>query len=76
MKTKTKNVQLLTALGLGLAMAIVICATGCTSGPLSSNLNHAPAGSDTAWRGGNHTQPVYTSPTVAPTTQTLTNAPD
>ena len=73
---KTINVRLLPVLGIGLSMAIVISVTGCTSGPFSSNLTHSPTSSDTTWRGDNHAQPVYTSPTVTPATQTLTKVPD
>ena len=59
-------------MGLGLLAAIVtIGMNGCSSGPLSSNLNHAPTDGNLTPGGEDQTQPVYTSPTVTPATTNL-----
>jgi len=57
---------------LSIGVSVVFLFTGCQSGPLSSDLNHSPNDSDSSWRGGNHTQPAFGSPTVTPANQTFT----
>jgi len=47
--------------------------TGCTSGPLSSNLNGSPPYDKPTWSGDDHTPPVYTSPTVTPAATNFSN---
>jgi hypothetical protein len=61
---KIKTGRLLLTMGLGLLAVIGI--NGCTSGPLSSNLSHSPTNDNSTFSGDNHTQPVYTSPTITP----------
>jgi|GEM_PF-4331382 len=72
---KPKKAHFLTALVIGLGLALINGVTGCTSGLLVSKLNHSPTGSDLAWREGNYTQPAYPSPTEASATAPLMNAP-
>jgi hypothetical protein len=75
---KIKAGRLFLALGLGLSMAAVITGTtGCTSGPFSSNRNQSPPYFQPTWSGDDHAMPVYTSPTVTPTTNNwpATNSP-
>jgi hypothetical protein len=73
---KIKAGRLFLVLGLGLSTAAVVTGiTGCTSGPFSSNLNQSPPYTKPTWSGDDHVPPVYTSPTVNPTTNNLSNAP-
>jgi hypothetical protein len=73
---KIKTGRLFRVLGLGLSMAAIITsATGCASGPFSSNLSHSPTDSQPTWSGDDHAMPVYTSPTVIPATNDLAKTP-
>ena len=75
---KTKAGSLFLALGLGLSMAAIVTSiTGCASGPFSSNLKQSPPDFKPTWSGDDHAMPVYTSPTVTPTTNNwpATNSP-
>jgi hypothetical protein len=56
-----KTGSLLVAPGLGL-LIVVAGITGCVNGPFSSSLNGSPPYTQSTVRGGDHTQPVYTSP--------------
>jgi hypothetical protein len=70
MKIKTGRWFLTIGSGL-LAAIVVIGMNGCSSGPLSSNLNHAPTDGTSTLNGEDQPQPVYTSPTVPPATTNL-----
>jgi len=69
---KIKAGRLFLALALGLSTAaMAVGATGCASGPFSSNLSHSPTDIPPTWNGDDHAMPVYTSPAVAPATTNL-----
>jgi hypothetical protein len=73
---KTKAGPLFLALALGLSTVVVVTGiTGCVNGPFTSNLNQSPPYDKPTWRGDDHAQPVYTSPTVTPATNNLANSP-
>jgi hypothetical protein len=75
---KIKAGYLFLALWLGLSTTVVFTGiTGCASGPFSSNLNQSPTDVKPTWSGDDHAMPVYTSPTVTPTTNNwpVTNSP-
>jgi hypothetical protein len=58
----------------GLALLIVVTGiAGCANDPFSSNLNGSPPYTQSTVRGGDHAQPVYTSPAD---NSTSTNLPD
>jgi hypothetical protein len=61
--------RLFLALCLGLSTAAVITGiTGCVGDRHSSNPNQSPPYFKSTWKGDEHDQPVYTSPTVIPAT--------
>jgi hypothetical protein len=69
---KIKAGRLFLMLGLGLSMAAIVTSiTGCFSDSKPSNPNQSPAYFKPTFEGDDHTQPVYTSPTVAPATTNL-----
>jgi hypothetical protein len=74
---KTNNGKIITGFGLMLLMGVIVTGVnGCTSGPFSSQLDRSPPISQSSWRGDNHTEPVYTSPTETPPNDNLPSPPN